>query len=217
MVLDYEHFSMFSFNPVYSDDQHNNMNIVFDFHSVYRVLNPNLVFHVEDYMDLDYINNWVTRIEDISHEFNRDWLIGGDRDQIQAIVHQILEILDVPFHRSIVDGFTQGILDLKQREAMLLLETDVFVPRFPGVDVNDADVNLAVAPASDEAVENHFETVVVGNDEGVCVICMDTIRVESGVAAARMPCSHVFHRNCGEEWLRSSGICPVCRAVFPPL
>ncbi|CAH2071262.1 unnamed protein product, partial [Thlaspi arvense] len=143
------------------------MNIVFDFHSVYRVLNPNLVFHVDDYMDLDYINNWVTRIEDISHEFNRDWLIGGDRDQIQAIVHQILEILDVPFHRSIVDGFT--------------------------------------------------EAVVVGNDEGVCVICMDTIRAESGVAAARMPCSHVFHRNCGEEWLRSSGICPVCRAVFPPL
>ncbi|CAH2071274.1 unnamed protein product, partial [Thlaspi arvense] len=145
-----------------------------------------------------------------------NWLIGGDRDQIQAIVHQILEILDVPFHRSIVDGFTEGILDLKQREAMsdspkvarVRVETDVFVPRFPGVDVNDADVNLAVAPASDEAVENHFETVVVGNDEGVCVICMDTIRVESGVAAARMPCSHVFHRNCGEEWLRSSGICP---------
>ncbi|CAH2071268.1 unnamed protein product, partial [Thlaspi arvense] len=183
--------------------KHNNMNIVFDFHSVYRVLNPNLVFHVDDYMDLDYINNWVTRIEDISHEFNRDWLIGGDRDQIQAIVHQILEILEVPFHRSIV--------------ARVRVETDVFVPRFPGVDVNDADVNLAVAPASDEAVELHFEAVVVGNDEGVCVICMDTIRAESGVAAARMPCSHVFHRNCGEEWLRRSGICPVCRAVFPPL
>ncbi|VVB10373.1 unnamed protein product [Arabis nemorensis] len=85
---------------------------------------------------------------------------------------------------------------------------------FPDVVEDDVDVKLAVAPASDEAVENNFETVVL-EKEGYCVICMDKIQVGSDVDAGRMPCLHVFHRTCGVDWLKSSGICPVCRAVFP--
>ncbi|CAH2071276.1 unnamed protein product [Thlaspi arvense] len=222
--LDVEPASYVSFDLVRSEDQHNNKNFVFDFELVYRLVpEPDSDSDPDEYLD---VSDRETRIIHQTYEFDRAWLIGGDRDQIQATIFQILEMIQVPSYRDIVHTLTLDFLDLKKREAMtdspkvdrVRVEIDVVVYRFPGNDDDDVEVKFSVAPASDDAVEKHFETVVVGNDdEGDCMICMDTIRGGSGVAAGRMPCSHVFHRKCGEEWLRSSGICPVCRAVFPPL
>ena len=45
-----------------------------------------------------------------------------------------------------------------------------------------------------------------------CVICLQRV---SG-AAARLPCAHVFHAACIEEWLRTSrgaAKCPICRTA----
>ena len=43
-----------------------------------------------------------------------------------------------------------------------------------------------------------------------CVICLQRV---SG-AAARLPCAHVFHAACIEEWLRTGGReCPICRTA----
>lgn len=215
---DAEPDSFISFEPVYdSDDDENlskNRSFLFDFQVVYnRPPEPD----ADGYEDID---GFETRTICQTHEFDRDWLIGGDMAQIQASVYQILDMIDVPCYSDIVATLTLKILDLKrldENDALPKVESievglNIIVSSFPGDD--DDDVRLAVAPACEEAVENHLETVVVGN-EGYCVICMDKIRVGSSVEAGRLPCMHVFHRTCGENWLRSSGSCPLCRAVFP--
>ncbi|ERM95691.1 E3 ubiquitin-protein ligase SGR9, amyloplastic [Amborella trichopoda] len=44
-------------------------------------------------------------------------------------------------------------------------------------------------------------------EKGECVICTE----ELGVGACRLPCSHVFHRQCIGMWLKGRSTCPCCR------
>ncbi|KAL1215748.1 E3 ubiquitin-protein ligase SIRP1 [Cardamine amara subsp. amara] len=209
--------SFVTVKPIYND-LHQNTNVFFDFQVNYtRAPAEDSDGEEEDYENLDTLR------VDQTLEFDKEWLIGGDKDHIQAIVYHILELIEAPCYSDIVSMLTGDILQLKKHDAISALPNlerlevamDLVAYRFPGEgDDDDEDVILAVAPASDEAVENHLETVVV-EKEGDCVICMDKIRVGSDVAACRMPCLHVFHRTCGEKWLRNSGVCPVCRYVFP--
>ncbi|XP_021299775.1 probable E3 ubiquitin-protein ligase HIP1 [Herrania umbratica] len=46
-----------------------------------------------------------------------------------------------------------------------------------------------------------------------CVICLEELKV--GSDASRMPCSHIFHGDCIEEWLKQSHYCPLCRFEMP--
>jgi len=41
-----------------------------------------------------------------------------------------------------------------------------------------------------------------------CAICCDTMTT----GAKRLPCRHVFHRQCLEQWIHQKRICPCCRA-----
>ncbi|EOY02005.1 Zinc finger-like protein [Theobroma cacao] len=46
-----------------------------------------------------------------------------------------------------------------------------------------------------------------------CVICLEELKVGSN--ASRMPCSHTFHGDCIDEWLKQSHYCPICRFEMP--
>lgn len=48
-----------------------------------------------------------------------------------------------------------------------------------------------------------------------CVICLDEISIGSEIDAVRMPCFHVYHRNCIQKWLELSSLCPLCRFQMP--
>lgn len=212
--------SFISIETIYNEDGDlgQNQNLMFDFH-----VNYTRAPEVDSDRDED-LTNLETRTVHSTHQFDKDWLLGGDDDQIQANVYDILDLIEAPCYTDIVTVLTDEVWELKELDAiaplrnveMIKVTMDVIVWTFPGEshDDVDVDVKLAVEPVSDEAVETHLETVMV-ETEGYCVICMDKIRVVSDVEAGRMPCQHVFHRMCGEEWLRNSGVCPVCRAVFP--
>lgn len=49
----------------------------------------------------------------------------------------------------------------------------------------------------------------VGESPGVCAICISDLAVES--SQVKLDCSHVFHYECLEKWVRQRGICPICR------
>jgi hypothetical protein len=43
-----------------------------------------------------------------------------------------------------------------------------------------------------------------------CAICLEDLLV--GFEAARLPCSHVYHRGCIAKWLDTRNKCPLCRS-----
>lgn len=45
-----------------------------------------------------------------------------------------------------------------------------------------------------------------------CVICLEELTEEVSVL---MPCSHSFHGDCIEKWLKTSHYCPICRFEMP--
>lgn len=47
------------------------------------------------------------------------------------------------------------------------------------------------------------------SEDGVCVVCLSS--VIHGDQILELPCSHVFHLSCVEEWLKRSIVCPVCK------
>ena len=50
----------------------------------------------------------------------------------------------------------------------------------------------------------------------VSTICLEKLEVEVVGGLTRMPCAHVFHKDCVAEWLRRIHMCPLCRFELPP-
>ncbi|KAK8624012.1 hypothetical protein V6N13_065371 [Hibiscus sabdariffa] len=74
--------------------------------------------------------------------------------------------------------------------------------------------NHGMVPAQESSVKEMVTRVRVedGGDED-CTVCLEGM--EGGSYAARMPCSHMFHAECIEKWLKLSHYCPVCRFQMP--
>ena len=69
-------------------------------------------------------------------------------------------------------------------------------------------------PASLSFLNAMRETQVTGDDlieenNKECLVCLDENRL--GGMAVKMPCGHLYHKECISEWLRKQGSCPVCR------
>ena len=56
-------------------------------------------------------------------------------------------------------------------------------------------------------------------DQEKCPVCTEMLRDSSdddvGMPVTKMPCSHLFHRNCLLPWLEGHITCPVCRMEVP--
>jgi hypothetical protein len=44
---------------------------------------------------------------------------------------------------------------------------------------------------------------------GTCLVCQE--QYHTGESLRRLPCNHLFHADCVDQWLRSSDKCPFCR------
>jgi E3 ubiquitin-protein ligase RNF115/126 len=79
---------------------------------------------------------------------------------------------------------------------------------------NNGSTGTAAPPASENAIRSlpkkkvDKEMIgVEGNAE--CSICMDN--VELGTEVTVLPCTHWFHYDCIEAWLKQHNTCPHCR------
>merc|ERR1740122_863086 len=83
-----------------------------------------------------------------------------------------------------------------------------------GVQVGGRTENSAPPPANKKAIRQ-IPTVALCAEDSMdennreCVICFEENVIGSKVA--RLPCGHVYHRECIEGWLNKHCTCPVCR------
>ncbi|MBA0682804.1 hypothetical protein Goari_024497 [Gossypium aridum] len=72
-------------------------------------------------------------------------------------------------------------------------------------------------PASKSAIDS-LPSVKITKDHlssksNQCAVCMDDF--EEGIQAKRMPCRHLYHKDCILPWLELHNSCPVCRHELP--
>ncbi|KAL6280186.1 hypothetical protein ACE6H2_017067 [Prunus campanulata] len=68
--------------------------------------------------------------------------------------------------------------------------------------------------ASVEALEKFvFDGGVQCGSSSDCVVCLGKMLSEDQVTC--LPCSHMFHGHCIEQWLRYGHVCPLCRFKLP--
>ncbi|GMI32752.1 hypothetical protein TrCOL_g5738 [Triparma columacea] len=54
-----------------------------------------------------------------------------------------------------------------------------------------------------------FGSQCSNDSESKCLVCQCSY--EDGEKLIKLPCGHVFHEECGGEWLRRKDACPYCR------
>jgi hypothetical protein len=48
-----------------------------------------------------------------------------------------------------------------------------------------------------------------GDGRASCLVCLENFN--AGDEVKTLPCLHMFHTACIDEWLANSGVCPVCK------
>lgn len=78
----------------------------------------------------------------------------------------------------------------------------------------DVEINYT-APAAKASIETlqKVEMTDVRNFMTKCMVCLEELWMKSEIS--RMPCSHLYHRDCIVKWLETSHMCPLCRFEMP--
>ena len=70
-----------------------------------------------------------------------------------------------------------------------------------------------------EALINTIPTTVITEnlsvEERSCPICLNEMEV--GTEVRSLPCNHLYHKDCVDEWLRVNASCPTCRFKIQPI
>ncbi|KAK9665263.1 hypothetical protein RND81_14G101200 [Saponaria officinalis] len=81
---------------------------------------------------------------------------------------------------------------------------------------------VPVAGGLDQVNIDSYPVVVLGesgsllnSDDNTCSICLSDYQPLETLKLLPQ-CLHRFHKDCIHQWLRSKGVCPICR-TFPPL
>ncbi|EOY01954.1 hypothetical protein QUC31_013525 [Theobroma cacao] len=130
----------------------------------------------------------------------------------------------VPLHALLWGTFVEHVNEEEEEEEEVLIERtlEVSASEFESSNYNmvpakESSVKKMLKSVRVEAVEcdqKVEEKIKKGRLEAEnCVICLEELKV--GSDASRMPCSHIFHGDCIEKWLKQSHYCPVCRFEMP--
>ena len=77
------------------------------------------------------------------------------------------------------------------------------------------DVLSSTCPPASRKVLSNLPLVTVTADDLLeasnkeCTVCLDEQKL--GSLACKLPCGHLFHKECVKDWLCRHCICPVCR------
>ena len=79
-------------------------------------------------------------------------------------------------------------------------------------DFNDDD-DYNNSNGVDESIINSLPKCVIEDvnklDEKQCIICLEDFK--NGEEKTTIPCFHIFHPNCINQWLKANNTCPICK------
>ena len=58
--------------------------------------------------------------------------------------------------------------------------------------------------------DNLPELYSITNESCYCPICLETSEIDT----VKLPCQHMFHKKCINEWLTKNKSCPCCRHII---
>ncbi|MBA0732174.1 hypothetical protein Gogos_016281 [Gossypium gossypioides] len=99
---------------------------------------------------------------------------------------------------------------------LIVVKFGVFTRSNNALDYDDYDYydideeELGFVPASESSIEA-LEKVSDLSLGFRCAVCLEEEKEE----VKRMPCRHVFHAQCIQQWLANSHLCPLCRHAMP--
>ena len=64
-------------------------------------------------------------------------------------------------------------------------------------------------------IKKRYTLVLMKDNEHDCAICLENL--SNNEEAAKLCCTHMYHKKCIDEWFKKKLICPKCRkrATFP--
>ncbi|PSS28904.1 E3 ubiquitin-protein like [Actinidia chinensis var. chinensis] len=75
-------------------------------------------------------------------------------------------------------------------------------------NVNGREINLGACEGGVVAAGTEKERVISGED-AVCCICL--AKYANNDDLRELPCSHFFHKECVDKWLKINALCPLCK------
>ena len=84
------------------------------------------------------------------------------------------------------------------------------IPIIPITGVIDQQTIYTVN--EDDYSKFSIATSEMTNDNEICSICLEEIEMNQNIRV--LNCFHKYHKNCIEEWLNISLICPQCNCEF---
>ncbi|XP_020202964.1 E3 ubiquitin-protein ligase At1g12760 isoform X1 [Cajanus cajan] len=74
---------------------------------------------------------------------------------------------------------------------------------------NKEEINSAVGEGGVVAAGTEKERMISGED-AVCCICL--AKYENNDELRELSCSHLFHKDCVDKWLKINALCPLCKS-----
>ncbi|GMI87382.1 hypothetical protein HRI_002407500 [Hibiscus trionum] len=171
-----------------------------NYYNAYYLLDPQIFT-----LDFNTLEN-ESRLAQTLHPFFRSLLINTATDNYRRLIRDIsrggLRVSQWAFNQ----GYNSNVLPLiSQIEASVVEHSfDWFYPN-----------NYGMVPAAESSIDLMLNKVRVEAEaeEQDCTICLEELKV--GSDASQMPCAHIFHGDCIQEWLHTSHYCPICRFEMP--
>ncbi|KAM1702732.1 hypothetical protein FF1_028000 [Malus domestica] len=152
-----------------------------------------------------------------SEELELDLLMDEDKSRA-ALAEALVSFLHIPpqICHSVVEKIVQESLVAETDSRPYSDDMFVHMAAFITVVVDDVFEGLETddpkfVPASKSSIEKLERARV--EVSAACSVCMEEMEV--GSQAIRMPCSHLYHKDCIVEWLEKSRVCPLCRFAMP--
>ncbi|KAG6962570.1 hypothetical protein JG687_00007076 [Phytophthora cactorum] len=163
----------------------------------------------EQYADVDTISEMEYHVVSIVQSVDPDGDILGDfgNDELWCVKGDVMALLTPQFTNPLI---TQDMGSYLLRAAQMrgaAVVRGVTKERLDQLRItkyNRAERNpespTQLSPASVGSTEN----------EDVCPICL--IEFEDGEDVRNLPCKHIFHVACIDEWLKRNTSCPMCKS-----